>query len=89
MQFLTQLCAKKKETRKGAHEDATARRYWSIHDHELIVDTKEVVDHTTQEHVLFSFNNSGSWVFNNTVKSDDIKLPRDWSKFANFEREYR
>ena len=31
MQFLTQLCAKKKAARKTAYEDATARRYWSIH----------------------------------------------------------
>ena len=37
MQFLTQLCAKKKKkaARKVAYEDASARRYWSIH--ELIV----------------------------------------------------
>ena len=76
MQFLTQLCAKKKKaTRKVAYEDASARRYWSIHElivilsaHAMYGYTKEVVDYTTWEHFLFSFNNSGNWVFNNTVR---------------------
>ena len=35
MQFLTDATVRKKKTLKAAYEDATARRYWSIH--ELIV----------------------------------------------------
>ena len=41
MQFLTQLCVKKikkeKKTRKAAYEDATARRYWPIHELTVIL----------------------------------------------------
>ena len=37
MQFLTQLCVKKKNSRKAAYEDATARRYWPIHELTVIL----------------------------------------------------
>ena len=65
MQFLTQLCGKKKKkTLKASYEDATARRYWFIHELILlsslpvlcmISETKQAVDHTTWETFPFLF----------------------------------
>ena len=79
MQFLTQLCVKKKKKKTliKQHTDTplpvAIGPFMSLLLSSqpvlcMVSETKEAVDHTTWEHFLFSFNNSGSWVFNNTVQ---------------------
>ena len=75
MQLLTQLCVKKKLLRHHTRTLVPAAFAFFM---SLLLsfqpvlcmvsETKEAVDHTSWEHFLFSCNNSGSWVFNKTVR---------------------
>ena len=101
MQFLTQLCVKKKKkkkkTRQAANEDATARRYWSIHELIVVLLARAMYSWGSKRggrpHHLgnISFSLSKMVAVGCSTKTDDdrddSKLPRNSSKFANFERE--